>query len=187
VFVIVVAIMLFARRSRWRVPRLTTLAMGAGAVATLAKMVVLRPRPNSLVLDATTYDYAWVWSFDPTLQYIASFDAATRAFPSASLATATALTAGLWVIVPKARGVFVAFCIATMLQRLASGAHFVSDLFGSASVGLGWAWVCFHPRLLGRSFDKLESENRPRPKHHHEDKSDRHDADPSGREISRAA
>ncbi|TWU47234.1 PAP2 superfamily protein [Rubripirellula tenax] len=162
VFLILLGVIVLAPTRRWYVPRLATLAMGAGAVATLTKMFVLRPRPNSLNLDAASYDFAWVWSFDWSLDHIANFDASTRAFPSASLATAAALTVGLWVVLPLGRWMFVMICIGTMLQRLACGAHFVSDLFGSASIGLAWAFVCFHPAMLGSLFDKMEPDRVPR-------------------------
>ena len=162
IFLILVGVILLSPKSRWHVPRLATLALGGGAVATLAKMVVLRPRPNTLNLDVATYDYAWIWSFDWTLSQVANFDASTRAFPSADLATATALTAGLCVVLPRGRWLFVALCIGTMLQRLHCGAHFLSDLFGSAAVGLGWAYVCYHPSLMGSLFDKMEPEREPR-------------------------
>ena len=49
-----------------------------------------------------------------------------------------------------------------MIQRMYCGSHFISDLFGSASVGLFWAYVCNHPGLLGNLFDKVEPEKRPR-------------------------
>ena len=156
VFLMLTSVILLMPRRRWCVPRLATLAMGAGAVATLAKMFVLRPRPNILYLDAASYDYAWIWGFDWNLSQVATFDASTRAFPSASLATATALTVGLWAVQPKGRWLFVSLCVGTMLQRAFCGAHFISDLFGSASVGLGWAYVCYHPSLMGSVFDKME-------------------------------
>lgn len=166
IFLILVGVILLAPECRWCVPRLATLAMGGGAVATLAKMFVMRPRPNTLNLDAATYDYAWIWSFDWTLSQIANFDASTRAYPSAYLATATALTVGLWVVLPRGRWLFVALCAGTMLQRLYCGAHFLSDLFGSAAVGLAWSYVCYHPSLMGTLFDKMEPERSPRRRSH---------------------
>jgi membrane-associated phospholipid phosphatase len=159
IFYVLVGVILLAPRRRWNVPRLATLAMGGGAVATVTKMFVLRQRPNSLPnLDILNYNYAWNWTFDWTLQYVAFFDASTRAFPSAYLATATALTVGLCVVFPRGKWLFVALCLATMVQRMYCGAHFMSDLFGSAAVGLFWAYVCHHPSLLGNLFDKLEPE-----------------------------
>ncbi len=162
IFLIMVGIILLAPRRRWHVPRLAALAMGGGAVATITKMFVLRPRPNSLNLNIATYDYAWIWSFDWTLEHVAYFDPSTRAFPSAYLATATALTVGLWVALPRGRWLFLSLCLATMVQRLYCGAHFMSDLFGSAAVGLFWGYVCYHPNLLGTLFDKMEPEKSPR-------------------------
>lgn len=163
IFFILVSVILLAPRRRWHVPRMAVLAMGGGAVATITKMFILRQRPNSIPnLDILGHDYAWNWSFDWTLQYVAYFDASTRAFPSAYLATATALTVGLCVVFPRGRWLFVALCLSTMIQRMYCGSHFISDLFGSACVGLFWAFVCHHPSLLGNLFDKIEPENRPR-------------------------
>ena len=162
IFLILVSVMLLAPRQRWHVPRLAALAMGASAVATLTKMFVLRPRPGTVNLDLASYDFAWIWSFDWTLSQVATFETSTRSFPSAYLATATALTAGLSVVFPRGRWLFAAICVGTMLQRLHTNTHFLSDLFGSAAVGLAWAYVCYHPKLMGTLFDKMEPEIRPR-------------------------
>lgn len=162
IFLILVAIMMMAPTKRWKMPRLATLALGSGAVATLVKMFVLRPRPNSLKLDLATNEHAWIWSFDWTLARIAEYDAGMRAFPSGYLATATALTVGLWTVVPRGRPLFLAFCIGTMLQRMYCGSHFLSDLFGSAAVGLGWCYICYHPKLIGNVFDKMEAVQHPK-------------------------
>ena len=159
IFLILVCILMLAPRCRWHVPRLTVLAMGAGAVATIAKMFVLRPRPNVLNLDVATYDFAMLWAFDWELEQVATFTASTRAFPSGSTATATAFAVGLWVVLPRGRWLFAALCMGTFLQRLNCGAHFVSDLFGGTAIGLMWSYICFHPRLLGNIFDKMEPES----------------------------
>ncbi|MEM1069400.1 MAG: phosphatase PAP2 family protein [Planctomycetota bacterium] len=162
IFLILVSVILLAPRQRWHVPRLAALALGAGAVATLTKTFVLRPRPTMVNLDLASYDFAWIWSFDWTLSQVATFDSSTRSFPSATLATATALTVGLWIVLPRGRWMFTVICVGTMLQRLHGNTHFLSDLFGSAAVGLSWAYVCYHPRLMGTLFDKMEPEQRPR-------------------------
>lgn len=162
IFLILVAILMMAPTKRWKMPRLATLALGSGAVATLVKMFVLRPRPNSLKLDLATNEHAWIWSFDWTLSRIAEYDAGMRSFPSGYLATATALTVGLWIVVPRGRPLFLAFCIGTMLQRMYCGSHFLSDLFGSAAVGLGWCYICYHPKLIGNVFDKMEAVQHPK-------------------------
>ena len=159
---IFVAIFLMAPHKRWQLPRLATLAMGAGAVATLAKMFVLRPRPNGLNLDAAHYDSAWLWAFDWNLSQVAAYDASTRAFPSGNVATAVALTVGLWVAIPRGRWLFVFICVGTVLQRLSCEAHFVSDLCGGIAFGLLWAYACMHPKFLGSVFDKMQPEKHRR-------------------------
>jgi len=162
VFLILVGVVLLAPRRRWHVPRLAALALGGGAVATIAKMFVLRPRPNGLNLDIANYDAAWLWAFDWQLAQIATFDANTRAFPSGNMATATALTIGLWVVLPRGRWLFLVVCLGTAIQRLQCGAHFLSDVFGGAALGMLWAYVCFHPKLLGNPFDKIAPERATR-------------------------
>ncbi len=92
---------------------------------------------------------------------MATFDAGTRAFPSGSIATAIAFTVGLWLVLPRGRWLFAALCFGAFLQRLYSGSHFLSDLIGGAAFGLIWAYVCFHPRLLGRVFDEMEPDTSP--------------------------
>ena len=159
----IVAVAVLSRRRRWRVPRLATMAAGGGAVATVMKMFVLRPRPNELRIQSPNHDYAWAWSFDWTLEHIAAFDASTRAFPSATVATAAALTVGFWVVVPKVRWAALALCVATIAQRLGHGAHFTSDVVGSAAIGLGWSFVCLSPKLMGGLFDKFEDGSRRKP------------------------
>ncbi|WP_182867562.1 phosphatase PAP2 family protein [Rhodopirellula sp. JC639] len=162
IFLVLIGIFLMAPQCRWHLPRLATLALGAGAIATLAKMFVLRPRPTGLNLDVASIDSAWLWAFDWTLSQVATFDASTRAFPSGNVATATALTVGLWMVLPRGRWLFAAICLGTGLQRLASIAHFPSDILGGAAFGLIWAYVCLHPRLLGNLFDKMQPESEPR-------------------------
>ena len=158
VFAILVCILLLAPRRRWHVPRLATLALGGGAVATITKMFVLRPRPSGLNLDIATYESAWLWAFDWSLSRVATFDAGTRAFPSGNMATATALLIGLWITFPRGRWLFAAVGLGTMLQRMHGGAHFLSDNVGGAAIGLLWAFVCYHPKMLGNLFDKMVPE-----------------------------
>jgi membrane-associated phospholipid phosphatase len=162
IFLVLFSIFLMAPQCRWHLPRLATLAMGAGAIATLAKMFVLRPRPTGLNLDVASIDSAWLWAFDWSLSQVATYDASTRAFPSGNMATATALTVGLWIVLPRGRWLFATICLGTVVQRLACSAHFPSDIIGGAAFGLLWGYVCLHPKLLGNLFDKMQPESEPR-------------------------
>lgn len=162
VFLVLMTIMLLAPRMRWQVPRLAALALGGGAVATITKWFVLRPRPNSLDLVYFGNDSAWLWAFDWDLSEIAAFDASTRAFPSANVVTATALTIGLWIVLPRGRILFAMIWIGVLLERLHAGAHFLSDACGGIAIGLLWSFVCYHPTLMGTLFDRMAPEPRRR-------------------------
>ena len=142
---------------------MATLAMGSGAVATLAKMFILRPRPNTLKLETATYDYAWIWSFDGTLSKVADFDASTRAFPTRLPGNSDRVDGWTLGCVTSGTLVVRGALAMTMLQRLHCRCNFVSDLFGSAAVGLGWSYICYHPRLMGTLFDKMEPETSATP------------------------
>ncbi len=158
IFFILLSVLLLAPDRRWLLPRLAAMTCGGGAIATIIKMFVLRPKPTQVKLDFATIETAWLWRFDWTLEQVATFDAGTRAFPSGNMATAVALTIGLCLVAPRGRWLFLLFCGLTVLQRLHGGSHFFSDVIGGASVGLIWSYICLHPRLLGSLFDKMEPE-----------------------------
>ncbi len=50
-------------------------------------------------------------------------------------------------------------CGLTVLQRLHSQSHFLSDVIGGAAAGLLWSYVCLSPKLIGSLFDKMEPSN----------------------------
>jgi len=156
IFFIFLAMFLLTPDKRWMIPRMAVMACGGGAIATIIKMFVLRPKPSQINLDFATIEAAWLWRFDWSLAQVASFDAGTRAFPSGNMATVVALTIGLCIAAPRGRLLFVIFCGLTVLQRLHSGSHFFSDVLGGTAAGLVWTYVCVHPKLIGSLFDKLE-------------------------------
>jgi len=159
VFFILLSVLLLTPEKRWLVPRIAAMTVGGGAVATILKMFVLREKPSQINLNFATLETAWRWQFDWTLNQVASFDAGTRAFPSGNMATATALTIGLCMVAPKGRWLFMLFCGFTVLQRLHSGSHFLSDVVGGAAAGLIWSYICLQPKLVGSLFDKMEPGN----------------------------
>lgn len=157
VFFICLSVFLMAPQVRPLIPRLVTMVAGASAVATVAKMFVLRLRPSQINLELASLETAWWWQFDWSLEHVAMFDASSRSFPSGNMATAIALTIGLGVAIPKGRWLFVLFCGLTALERMQTGSHFFSDVVGGFAVGLLWSYVCVHPKLLGSLFDKMEA------------------------------
>lgn len=163
-----VGIFLLAPRTRWCLPRLTSMVLGASAIATIVKMFILRPRPTQLNLPLASNDAAWLWSFDWTWDRIAAFDASTRSFPTGGVASAVALTVGLSILFPRGRYLFILFAIFAGVERVQTGAHFPSDVLGGLACGLFWCFVCLHPKLLGSLFEQMEPPRRdyrlrPRP------------------------
>jgi membrane-associated phospholipid phosphatase len=158
VIAIMVAVLTLAPHKRWYVPRLATMAFGAGALTTIVKMFVIRLRPGHVNLDVASYDVAWRWAFDWQLHRIASMDSSLRSFPSGHTSTAVAMTVGLMLLFPRGRWLFLGACLMSMLQRLHSHAHFPSDVLGGIAIALAWSFVCLHPRLLGKLLEKMEPE-----------------------------
>jgi membrane-associated phospholipid phosphatase len=156
----VILIMQLAPRKRWCLPRLATMAFGAGAIGVLVKTFVLRGRPSGLNLEVASYDAAWRWTFDWTLDHVASFDSGFRSFPSGHTAIAAGLTVGLCLMFPRGRSMFVFLLGLAMMQRLSSCSHFASDLMGGLALGLFWSYACLSPRLVGALFDKIEPSGR---------------------------
>lgn len=160
VLFIVLLVMRLAPKKRWCLPRLATLAFGAGALAVLVKTFVLRARPSRLNLNMASSDAAWRWTFDWTLDHAAAFEAGVRSFPSGHTAIATGLTVGLCLMFPRGRVLFLLLLGLSMTQRLSSFAHYTSDLMGGLAIGLFWSYLCLSPRLLGALFDKIEPQGR---------------------------
>lgn len=156
VIFIMLLIFQLAPRKRWCLPRLATLAFGAGALAVLAKAFVLRARPSRLNLEIASYDAAWRWSFDWALEHVGTFASSMRSFPSGHTAIATGLTVGLCLMFPRGRILFMLLLGLAMVQRVTSFSHYASDLMGGMALGLIWAYACLSPRLLGALFDKIE-------------------------------
>lgn len=160
VIFILLLILRLAPKKRWCIPRLATLAFGAGAIAVIVRTFVLRGRPNQMNLHVASYDAAWRWTFDWSLDHLAAFSSAVRSFPSGHTAIATGLTIGLCLMFPRGKWLFVLFLGMAMLQRLACYAHYLSDLMGGLAIGLLWSHICLSPRLLGALFDKIEPQGR---------------------------
>lgn len=144
-------------------PRIAALAFGAGAVATLVKVFVIRERPRAaLNLETLRWDASWNFHFDPLLERVTVFDATWRSFPSGHTATAVGLAIGLVLLFPRGRYFFISIAGIAIVQRVAGGAHFVSDVVCGLAIGFAWSFVCLHPLLLGALFRPMESDSEQR-------------------------
>ena len=80
-----------------------------------------------------------------------------RAFPSAHAASAVGLAVALSRFYPQGRPLFVGLAVLACLQRMTSGAHFLSDVLAGAAIGYLFAHACVGNGWLARRFDGWES------------------------------
>lgn len=149
------------RSRRWSLARVLACAYGSGLLADVVKLLVARTRPNALVdLSGGVRETFVGWL--PLLhvsELAQAFDRNIHSFPSGHSATAAGLAVVLGSFYPHARWLFALLAALVLLQRVESGAHFVSDVCAGAALGCLWAGLCIDHRMLGRWFDRLE---RPR-------------------------
>jgi len=115
-----------------------------GLIVDLIKLLVprIRPRAAELASDSSLLDTFAFWMHDKS-----NFSHTDlMSFPSGHAAVAAGLAASLSWFFPNGKPVFVCLAILASLQRVASDAHYISDIFIGAALGLIGAWLCA-PRM----------------------------------------
>ena len=138
--------------ARRDVIRLCLAAYAGGLIVDLFKAVVIRVRPRSCDLAAVQSAFdtfglgaaAMVPGGAPAGALRKSVE--LMSFPSGHAAVAAGLATALAWRYPHGRWVFVAIAACAALQRVASSAHFPSDVAFGAAIGVAAAAVC-----LGRA------------------------------------
>ena len=135
---------------RWAIPRVLTCALGAGGVADLLKMLVLRTRPYECALDGT------VWSTFG--QWFSALGAGStgQSFPSAHTATAVGFAAVLTWLYPRGGLLFPLLAVLAGCQRIVCGAHYPSDVLIGAAAGCVVAQFLLKAGPLPAWFDRRE-------------------------------
>lgn len=146
--------MLVLMKDQWRrVVRVLVCAYGSGLAANVVKLFITRKRPNGYFFDQLPES---VWQTFEGWTLLEPLNRAIHSFPSGHAATGVGFAIGLTWLFPRGRWVFALFALLAALQRVVSGAHFVSDTCASAVVACLFAGVCLDSRLLGRWFDRFE-------------------------------
>lgn len=135
---------------RRALPRVLASALGAGIAADILKLMVSRVRPYDYDLAGGVFD-----SFRGWLPGILG-PRAGGSFPSAHVATATGLAVALCTLFPRGRWWFVMVTGLVAMQRVETGAHFLSDACWGAAVGYGFALLLFRPGVISAWFDRWE-------------------------------
>ena len=140
---VVILICQFDRARRPAVPQLLACTIGAGMAANLCKLMIARTRPNH-------FDFAGgAWTtFGDWLPILGS-GSTGQSFASAHTANAVALAMALAMLYPAARKLFVTLAVLTACNRLYVGAHYLSDVFCGALIGVLVGRLCQAGRLSG--------------------------------------
>lgn len=146
------------RTRRWSLPRVLACTFGAGILADLLKPLIGRHRPNGFDFSgggvADTF-IGWI----PALQsadWTQAINRQIQSCPSGHSAMAVSLAVVLGSFYPHARWLFALLASLALMQRVESGAHFVSDTLVGAALGCVWAGLCVDRRVLGRLFERIE-------------------------------
>lgn len=136
---------------RWALPRLLAAAFASGMAANLVKMTIQRTRPHHFDFTGGVMTSFGGW-FPLTT---AGSDG--QSFPSAHVATAVGLAIGLIWLYPLGRRIFPALAVMVACQRMASGAHFLSDTLFGAAVGCLVGQAVVGGGALAHWFDRVEA------------------------------
>jgi membrane-associated phospholipid phosphatase len=114
--------------------RLVATAFAGGIMANVVKATLfdrVRPRAADLTAAASAFS-----TFGASLAAAINSHSDLNSFPSGHAATAAGLAAALAWRYPRGRWLFVFLAMAAAAQRVASSAHYPSDVFFGASLGL---------------------------------------------------
>ena len=154
---IVLAVLVLDPGSPRRLVRLLVCSLGAGLVCDLVKMSLGRTRPVEFSFEGDVWSSFLGWFPAATAGgFEKAFDSSMQSFPSAHTATAVGLAAALTHLYPRGRRLFALLALLVALQRITSGAHYVSDVLAGAALASAWAALWTDPRAWGRWFEKWE-------------------------------
>jgi membrane-associated phospholipid phosphatase len=136
--IILVVIWIIAIEHRRKLLRVGLCMAVPGLLASFAKLILGRHRPNSLETLPEHVSETFVGLFPAFTQQATTagsmFDRTIQSFPSGHSATAVGLAIGLSWLFPRGKWCFVCLAGLAMCQRLDSGAHFLSDTLCSAAL-----------------------------------------------------
>lgn len=115
---------------------LVVCSLGAGLMADVIKMGVGRTRPFALNEDFSGSTFTGIMPWLGSESFQQAFDHANQSFPSAHTATAFGLAVCLAWMFPHGARWFLTLASLVAIQRVATGAHYVSDVIAGAAIGI---------------------------------------------------
>ena len=119
---------------RRMMPRMIACLISAAIGANLVKMLVARYRPRAFGTEIG-FDHSIFESFHALFPF-GDGGHSLQGFPSAHTTGAVALACSLAMVYPRGRWWFATLAAFVAMQRISSGAHFVSDTCFGAALGL---------------------------------------------------
>ncbi len=163
VFAILLTVWVLAPDSRRKLPRIAACAYLPGLVNTFLKIAVTRHRPHSLGLDGlpsnglATFD--GFFAAVRQANWEALIDRGMQSFTSGHATVAAGLAIGLSWLCPRGGWLFMVFAVLASLQRVASGAHFVSDILAGAALASAAGGILLGATASRRVFNRFECAN----------------------------
>jgi membrane-associated phospholipid phosphatase len=155
VIAVALAVLLCGGIRRGAAFRIAAAALFSGLAVDLLKMFVARIRPRHFDFQGTVFD-----TFSGALPGTGA-GSRFQSWPSGHTATAVGFCLALSVVFPRGRWLFRVLAALVALQRIESGAHFLSDTLFAASVAYAVAMIVFGRGPVGRWFDRVELRWRP--------------------------
>ncbi len=147
---ILITVLVLDRPGRWRVPRLALASWGSGILANVVKLAIARVRPHHFNFEggvASSFLGWWPLGSGPSYQ---------QGCPSAHTAVAAGLAVGLSWMYPQGRRWFACLAILVAMQRMETGAHFLSDTLWGGALGVAAARGIIALSSLGWLGSRLE-------------------------------
>jgi membrane-associated phospholipid phosphatase len=139
---------------RWALPRLLAASLGAGLLANVVKVCLVRVRPHDFSFAGTVWDTFGAWF------PLGRGGSGHQSFPSGHTATAVGLALALAWLYPRGRWLFAVLAGLVACQRVAAADHYLSDVLAAATLGSLWATACVYFGPLARRFDHWELQRR---------------------------
>ena len=136
VILAIVAIFLLDPSKRQWLLRLVGVVVASDMVAAFFKSLVVRFRPRFFFHEDFTGHTQTVWQSFDGMEILKSVFGDTASFPSGHSAVAWSLALALSWLYPQGSRFFVFLAIMVMVQRVLSSAHFPSDTFAGAAIGI---------------------------------------------------
>ena len=150
---ILIAVYLVALEKRKLVHLAMLITLVSGVTANLLKATVVRIRPYAEGTVAVEGAGANAVAAGVEVAEQSYWDARQRSFPSGHAATAWGLALGLSIIFPRGCILFGILAVLASLQRITSGAHFLSDVCAGASIAFLVASLCLYAFSRRPEFD----------------------------------